>query len=158
MANWYLFRDNQTHGPYAEEQIREWIRTGQVLPADKLCREGDQNWSSADMLPEFAGEAAKAPPPSPGAWRYAMSTAELSRDPAAKDRATAGVLAILLGWLGIHHFYLGNTTIGIVYLLIALCSFGTIAPVLGIVDGIIYLTKPEDQFQRNYRNWFCSGP
>ena len=155
MANWYLFRDSQTHGPYAEEQVKEWIRTGQVLAADKLCREGDQNWSSADMLPEFAGEAAKAPPPPPVAAPYAMPGAGPTLPPGAKDRTVAGVLAILLGSLGIHHFYLGNTGIGVLYILLGCVG---ISPVLGLVDGIIYLTKPEDQFQRNYRNWFCSGP
>ena len=32
-------------------------------------------------------------------------------------------------------------------------------PILGLVDGIMYLTKPEDVFQRCYLNWFCGeGP
>jgi TM2 domain-containing membrane protein YozV len=147
MANWYLYRDGQTHGPYPEEQIRDWLRSGQVSARDKLCREGDQTWSSADMLPEFTGTAGPAP--------YTVPPTGPTMAPGAKDRTVAGVLAILLGTLGIHHFYLGNTTIGIIYILLGCVG---VSPILGVVDGVLYLVKPEDQFQRNYKNWFCSGP
>jgi TM2 domain-containing membrane protein YozV len=143
MSNWYLLRNGQTHGPYPEEEVRQWVRAGHIAPDEKLNREGDANWLSLDMIPEFAKDRATAPP-----WGVAYGP-----NP-PKDKMVAGVLAILLGGLGIHHFYLGNTNLGIIYLVLAL--FG-VAPVLGIVDGIIYLTKPEDQFQRNYHNWFCSG-
>ncbi len=71
----------------------------------------------------------------------------------------AGILAILLGWLGIHHFYLGNTTRGLIYIGISIvtCSVGGV--VLGLIDGILFLTKPDDVFQRCYLNWFCGeGP
>lgn len=154
MANWYLLRNGQAHGPYPEEQVREWIRAGQILADEKLNREGDPNWLSLDMIPEFAGGWA-AGPAAHGATPPAY--AGYSGQP-AKDKMVAGILAILLGWLGIHHFYLGNTTIGVIYLIVSLCSGTSLGWVFGIIDGIIYLTKPEDQFQRNYRNWFCSGP
>jgi TM2 domain-containing membrane protein YozV len=73
-----------------------------------------------------------------------------------KDKMVAGILAILLGGLGIHHFYLGNSKMGIIY--IALACVG-VSPILGLIDGIMYLTKPEDVFQRCYMNWFCGeGP
>ena len=71
-----------------------------------------------------------------------------------KDKTTAGILAILLGGLGIHHFYLGNMQMGIIYILLACVG---ISPVLGLVDGILYLTKSDEEFQANYTNWFCSG-
>jgi TM2 domain-containing membrane protein YozV len=86
-----------------------------------------------------------------------------------KDKVTAGLLALLLGGTGAHHFYLGNPGIGVAYLLVwlsgALMSFIYIGllwvwipGIFALIDGIMYLTKPEDQFQRNYHNWFCSGP
>lgn len=152
MANWYLLRNNQPHGPYPEEQIRDWIRSGQIAADEKLNREGDPNWLSVDMIPEFAAVRGVAPPvvqAPPGAYGTPAYAA-----PGGKDKIVEGVLALLLGSLGIHHFYLGNTSIGIIYLVLA--CFG-ISPILGLVDGIIYLTKPDDQFQRCYRNWFCSG-
>ena len=71
---------------------------------------------------------------------------------APKDKMVAGILAILLGGIGVHHFYLGNTTRGIIYIALA---FVGVSPILGLIDGIMFLTKPEDVFQRNYLNWFC---
>jgi TM2 domain-containing membrane protein YozV len=152
MANWYLLRNGQAHGPYPEEQVREWIRAGQVAPDEKLNREGDPNWLSLDMIPEFAGDRSVVPPTN--VYPPVVGAGHPGSLPGTKDKMIAGILAILLGGLGIHHFYLGNTTIGIVYIVLACVG---ISPILGLVDGIIYLTKPDDQFQRNYHNWFCSG-
>jgi TM2 domain-containing membrane protein YozV len=70
-----------------------------------------------------------------------------------KDKTVAAILAILLGGLGIHHFYLGNTNRGIIYILLGCVG---VSPILGVVDGIMYLIKPEDVFQRCYFNWFCA--
>lgn len=151
MANWYLLRNGETHGPYPEEQVRQWVKTGQIAPDEKLNREGDPNWLSLDIIPEFATERqSRAVPPAfpiPGDQSYATGEQP-------KDKLVAGILAILIGGLGIHHFYLGNTAKGIIYIVLA-CP--CISPILGLIDGLIYLTKPDDQFQRCYKNWFCSG-
>lgn len=56
-----------------------------------------------------------------------------------KSRVAAGVFGILLGAYGIHSFYLGNTSRGLMQLLISFltCGFGAIAmQIWGIVDGI----------------------
>ncbi|WP_336136216.1 TM2 domain-containing protein [Natronomonas amylolytica] len=67
----------------------------------------------------------------------------------SKDRATAGILAILLGWIGAHKFYLGETGMGILYL----CFFWTGIPaIVGLIEGILYLTKTDEEFQRQYVN------
>lgn len=64
-----------------------------------------------------------------------------------KDRTTAGILAILLGGVGAHKFYLGETGLGILYL----CFFWTFIPALvGLIEGILYLTKTDEEFQRQY--------
>lgn len=60
-----------------------------------------------------------------------------------KSRVAAGVLAILLGSLGIHNFYLGFIGKGVAQLLITLLSFGILSWVSWIwalVEGICYLT------------------
>lgn len=65
----------------------------------------------------------------------------------SKDRTTAALLALLLGGIGAHHFYLGNTVRGVLYLLFV----WTLIPVIvAFVEGIIYLTKSDEEFQRKY--------
>ena len=65
----------------------------------------------------------------------------------SKNRVTAGILAILIGGLGAHKFYLGNTGMGILYL----CFFWTGIPaIVGLVEGIIYLTKTDEEFEEKY--------
>ncbi len=73
----------------------------------------------------------------------------------------AGILAILLGYLGIHKFYLGYTLAGVIMLLVTLLTFGILATaiwIISIIEGVIYLTKSNDQFKRDYidgkRTWF----
>ena len=84
---------------------------------------------------------------------------------ASRDHVAAGLLAIFLGFLGIHKFYLGYNTQGFIMLAIALIgglfSFGLVMGVvwiIGIVEGIIYLTKSQSEFERLYiynkREWF----
>lgn len=55
-----------------------------------------------------------------------------------KSRLAAGLLGIFLGSLGIHRFYLGYTTLGIVQLLVTLFTFGAGA-IWGFVEGIMIL-------------------
>jgi TM2 domain-containing membrane protein YozV len=65
-------------------------------------------------------------------------------------RVVAGVLAILLGSLGVHKFYLGYTTPGIIQLVLGVCT-GGFAGLLALAEGIIYLTKSDEEFIRTYQ-------
>ena len=76
-------------------------------------------------------------------------------------KIAAGILGILLGALGIHKFILGLTTPGIIMLLVSILSLGLLSPIMGIiglVEGIIYLTKSDEDFERTYiqgkKGWF----
>ncbi|HEY6807040.1 MAG TPA: TM2 domain-containing protein [Pyrinomonadaceae bacterium] len=75
----------------------------------------------------------------------------------ADKKVTAGVCAILLGWLGIHKFILGYSTEGIIQLVLGILTCG-LTNVIGIVEGIIYLTKSDEEFVRTYiqgrKGWF----
>jgi TM2 domain-containing membrane protein YozV len=64
-----------------------------------------------------------------------------------KNRVAAGLFAILLGTFGVHKFYLGQIGQGILYL----CLFWTGIPsIVGIVEGILYLTKSDAEFAAAY--------
>ncbi|KDN56559.1 TM2 domain-containing protein [Flavobacterium seoulense] len=73
-------------------------------------------------------------------------------------KLAAGLLAILLGPFGIHKFLLGYTKTGIFWLFLSLISFATITSLLGLIEGIIYLTKSDEEFYRTYqlgrKPWF----
>ncbi|WP_299155778.1 NINE protein [uncultured Tenacibaculum sp.] len=80
-------------------------------------------------------------------------------------RVLAGILAIVLGGLGIHKFILGYTKEGIIMLVgtfilgIITCGIAAwVVAVIGLVEGIIYLTKSDEEFiytyQTNDRGWF----
>ena len=74
----------------------------------------------------------------------------------AEKKVVAGICAILLGGFGVHKFILGYTNEGIIQLVLGLC-FG-IGGIIGIVEGIIYLTKSDEDFARTYligrKGWF----
>lgn len=64
-----------------------------------------------------------------------------------KDKTTAGILAVLLGGIGVHKFYLGEIGLGILYL----CFSWTFIPsIIGFIEGIIYLTKSDEEFETKY--------
>ncbi|WP_096190868.1 TM2 domain-containing protein [Neobacillus soli] len=64
-----------------------------------------------------------------------------------KSKVAAGVLAILLGGLGVHKFYLGKIGMGILYILFCWTS---IPSLIGLIEGIIYLTKSDEEWNRQY--------
>jgi TM2 domain-containing membrane protein YozV len=66
-----------------------------------------------------------------------------------KSRSTAGILAILLGGLGVHKFYLGSSGMGILYLIFVWTGIPSIA---GIIEGIMYLTMSDQAFAQKYGN------
>jgi TM2 domain-containing membrane protein YozV len=76
-------------------------------------------------------------------------------------KIVAGILGIVLGAFGIHKFILGYTTEGIIMLAITLVScgiLGMVTSIIGIVEGIMYLTKSDEEFVRTYiqnkKGWF----
>lgn len=79
----------------------------------------------------------------------------------ASKKIAAGICGILLGALGIHKFILGYNTEGVILLLATLltCFFGaTVTGVIGLAEGIIYLTKTDEEFINTYivnkKAWF----
>ena len=71
----------------------------------------------------------------------------------ASKKIAAGVCGILLGALGIHKFILGYTTEGLIMLGVSLltCGLGaTVMGIIGLIEGIIYLAMPDEQFVNTY--------
>lgn len=95
-------------------------------------------------------------------------------DPAIRDAASkkiaAGICGILLGGFGVHKFILGMTTPAVIMLAVTLASWvggcflmfpflaSVAMSVIGLVEGIIYLTKSDQDFYQTYivgkKEWF----
>ena len=86
-----------------------------------------------------------------------------------RSKIAAGLLALFLGFLGIHKFYLGYTGPGVVMLVISLVSIPLMLVLVGFlmiaainivafVEFILYITKTDEQFHEIYvvnkRPWF----
>lgn len=70
------------------------------------------------------------------------------------DQAVAGILALLLGGVGAHKFYQGNTKIGLIYL----CLFWTAIPaMLAFIEGILILVADEDEYHQKYADGSILG-
>jgi TM2 domain-containing membrane protein YozV len=79
----------------------------------------------------------------------------------ASKKIPAGLCGILLGSLGAHKFIIGQTTPGLIMLLttVLTCGVGSfIMHPIGLIEGIIYLTKTDAEFYRQYavekKGWF----
>ena len=76
-------------------------------------------------------------------------------------KIVAGILAIVVGSLGVHKFILGYTTEGLIMLLCTVLTCGILGiamSVVGIIEGIMYLTKSDEEFVTTYiqnkKGWF----
>ena len=81
--------------------------------------------------------------------------------PQENKRILAGVLGIFLGVFGVHKFVLGYQNEGLVMLLVSIltCGIGAIfISLIGLIEGIVYLTKSDEEFyqiyQENKKGWF----
>ena len=91
--------------------------------------------------------------------------AELSETEISNKKMAAGLLAIFLGSFGIPKFVLGYNKAAIIMLLVGLaggvvtCGVATaVMSIIGLIEGIIYLTKTTDEFRELYidqeKAWF----
>lgn len=71
-----------------------------------------------------------------------------------KDRIIAALLALFFGIFGVHHFYLGNKSKGILYLIF----FWTIIPaIISFIEGILFLMQDQQSFDDKYNNGIPSN-
>ena len=83
---------------------------------------------------------------------------------ASSKKILAGIMGILFGAFGVHKFVLGYTAEGVIMLVVSvvgfiLCGVPTaVMAIIGLIEGIIYLTKSDDEFNATYvagkKKWF----
>ncbi len=74
-----------------------------------------------------------------------------------QQKLLCGILGILFGGLGVHRFLLGDVPGGLIRIGITIVTCG-VGAVIGLIEGIIYLTKTDEEFHRIYvvekKAWF----
>lgn len=92
-------------------------------------------------------------------WRqYASQAGEafdsvFNNGPSGKSRGVAGLLALLMGALGLHYFYLGKTTAGVVFLIIFFLScgvLGLVTEVIAIIQAVLFFTSSQQEFEQKW--------
>ena len=86
------------------------------------------------------------------------------KPPGADKKIAAGICGIVLGSFGVHKFILGYQQEGIIMIVVwvlGLCLFGIPSlaiQIIGIIEGIKYLTKSDEEFVHTYvlnkKPWF----
>lgn len=152
--------DGREYGPATAEQLQQWIREDRANAQTKTQVEGSPEWKRLADFPEFhalLGISPGTPPPiSPP-----LQSPVAARPPGADKKIAAGICAIVLGCLGTHKFILGYTGEALTMLLITVLTCGVGAPfmaIIGLVEGIVYLTKSDQEFVQTYilnkKGWF----
>ncbi len=98
------------------------------------CRTTLEPWRLAGMPPRTPSAPPHRPPPVPPGYtrRYGAGVSP-------RSRIVAGVLGILLGYFGVHRFYLGYTGVGVLQIILTFAT-GGIAGIWGFIEGILCLT------------------
>jgi TM2 domain-containing membrane protein YozV len=72
-------------------------------------------------------------------------------------KIVAGVCALLIGGIGVHKFILGYNKEGIIQIILSIISCGILG-IIPFIEGIIYLTKSDNEFYQTYqvnkKGWF----
>jgi TM2 domain-containing membrane protein YozV len=106
---------------------------------------------AADKASELAGEAKET------INEFSNSAKETFGRDTENKKMIAGILAILIGSLGIHKFILGYNKEGIIQIILTFVTCG-FAGIIGLIEGIIYLTKSDEEFYNTYqvgkKGWF----
>ena len=145
--------DGKEYGPVTAEQLQQWAGDGRINAHTLIQPEGTTDWKAAANYPEIL------PPVAPPVSQPALGTTV--KLPGADKKISAGICGILLGSLGIHKFLLGYTSEAITMLLITVLTCGVggfVMHVIGLIEGILYLTKSDEEFVATYvtgkKGWF----
>lgn len=142
--------DGKEYGPVAADLLKQWIQQGRVSLQTQARLEGSADWKPLNSFPEF-GTAPGTPP---------LMTSPV-KDERASSKIAAGICGILLGSFGVHKFILGYTGAGMIMLLVTLLTCFLASPIIsiiGLIEGIVYLSKSDAEFVRTYvegrKEWF----
>ncbi len=134
---YFIMYNGQQVGPMSVEQLKAY-----GLKADSMVwAEGLTDWVAAYTIPELM-VAINSRPAAPAAPAVPATSGK---------RIAAGVIAILVGYLGIHYFICGKSFAGFITILLSLVTCG-VWTVVTFVQGIMMLCMSDADFDNKYVN------
>ncbi len=161
-------KDGESFGPVDMVTLVAWAKDGRLTATSKLVSDLDGKVYRAEDFPDLKNIVSGVPPVVPPPAQTVTQLPATQNDggnviniinnvqsnntgynPYAptvhvpRSKVTAGLLAIFLGWLGIHRFYLGYNAIGTLMLVLSIFSCGWLAiPVYiwAIIEGVLIFT------------------
>ena len=135
---------------YAQQQPN--VQFQQINPAGQLNPNFQQQYGPQNSAQQFRSADPNAQSFNQGGFASAPNTFQQNAagqyGVTYKSKITAGLLGIFLGVFGVHNFYLGYTSKGVVQLLLTVLSCFTLSPISaiwGLVEGIMLLTGSINQ-------------
>ncbi|MCX2681104.1 TM2 domain-containing protein [Galbibacter sp. EGI 63066] len=124
--------------------------------------ENENEKDLGDKAKDFADKTSKEAKKTADEFKEGVKDTFDSND---NKKILVGILAIVVGGFGIHKFILGYNKEGIIMLVATLilggltCGMlGWVVWVIGLIEGIIYLTKSDEEFYNTYqvgkKPWF----
>lgn len=169
---WHYAVGDEQCGPTTLLELRGLISGNQLMLDDLVWKDGMDDWLPIREVPELRSIAQKSNSSAGSNGRPITSTTHIycfacgsptdtraevcpkcgvrqreNSGSRKRERVTAALLALFLGWIGIHHFYLGNVALGILYLVFAVTFIPAIA---AFVEFIIFLCMTDTQFDAKY--------
>ena len=125
-------------GVFPQQTNAQYVQQSPVQPQSGTYQQ--------QTTPQYVQQPQYTQHPQTAAFQQQMNPADPSWP--VRNKIVAGVLAILLGGIGVHKFYLGKIGMGILYLLFCWTFIPALA---GLIEGIIYLTSSDEKFQQKHK-------
>ena len=116
-ARWLVrTEDGRLYGPASRMELEQWVTEGRLSAQCHVAPEGTEQWVwAAELLPQLA-----QPPRAAAAYAQPYYTPGSHGSVSDKSRLVAGLLGLLLPWLGlngVHRLYTGHIGLGVLMLI-----------------------------------------
>lgn len=169
---WYIIYNGQQVGPMSKEALRQY----DLKPDSMVWRQGMPDWTRASNVAELSDVLAggngqpkygmnnSGPQAAPAYGQpYGNAGCGYGYGPQRggydqygryipqtdKSKVAAGILALLLGWLGVQYFYLGKAGGGFITILLVIVTCGA-WEIITFIQGIMMLCMSDEEFERKF--------
>lgn len=145
-VKWYILYNGEKIGPMSARNMLAY----NAAPDTMVWTEGMTQWQPIYTLPDLmqllsSHKYQETPKYAPGS----DINPPVAPNYSTKDKTACGLLAILLGGLGIQYFYLGKVGGGFITILLSLVTCGFWS-VITLIQGILMLTMSKAEFDQKF--------